>query len=105
MKFLKWMLLGLSIAIAGISNANARDSFSIGLNIGGPGYYAAPPVPYYAPPPVVYRAPPPVVYAPPPVYYRPYEPRIYYRYYDGPRNYYPRGGYPHGGYQHHHGWR
>ncbi|ADQ85289.1 putative transmembrane protein [Methylovorus sp. MP688] len=99
MRLFKRLLLGLTLTLASMGAAHAHDSFSIGLNIGGPGYYGPPPGAYYAPPPVIYRAPPVVYFgAPPPVYYRPYEPRIYYREYDG-------GRYHHHDRGRHGGWR
>lgn len=92
MKILRSMFIVLAIGAATISTANARDSFSLGINIGGYGY---------APPPVVYY-PAPVYYDEPVVYYRP-APR-YYSYAPtivslGYQNY---GGYRHHG--HHDGW-
>lgn len=56
---------------------------SVGINIGGPGYYAPPPVVYAAPPAYTYAPPPPVVYAAPPVIYGPpvvgYRPYYHHR--------------------------
>ena len=52
-------MLALTMGVASISSAQARDSFSIGVNIGGYGYA------------------PPAVYYPEPVYY--HEPIVYYR--------------------------
>jgi hypothetical protein len=90
MKKIHLMLLALALALAGTSSAYARDSFSIGLNVGGPAYYGPPPVVYY-------RPAPPVVYYPAPGYYNHYyAPRAYYRPYYAPRPYYnhgPRGGW------------
>jgi len=88
MKAIRLVLIILALALVGVGNAYARDSFSVGINIGGPGYYAAPPVRYYSPPPAVYYAPPPVYYRPaPPVYYGNPYPRSHFRYYDdGPRH-------------------
>ena len=71
MKILHSTILALAIGAASISSVQARDSFSIGLNIGGYGY--APPVVYY---------PQPVYYSEPVIYYR--EP-VYYR--EAPRHY------------------
>lgn len=99
MKILKSILLTIGLMIAASSSAYAHDSFSFGINIGGPGYYRAPPpVRYYAPP-VVYYAPPPVMYyGPPPLYYRQAPaPHGYYRHDSGRYDSGPRG--------FHHGWR
>lgn len=77
MKLLKSTLLALAIGVTSIASVQARDSFSIGINVGGYGY--APPVAYY-PAPVYYSAP---------VYY--HEPIVYYRepiYYNAPPRYY-----------------
>ena len=65
MKILHTTILALAIGAASISSAQARDSFSLGVNIGGYGY--APPVVYY---------PAPVYYSEPVTYYRP-APRYY----------------------------
>jgi hypothetical protein len=71
MKILHSLLAVLAISTIAISTANARDSFSLGINVGGFGY--APPVAYY-PAPVYYHEP--VVYYREPVYYHP-APRYY----------------------------
>lgn len=68
MKILRSAVVVLAIGAASISSASARDSFNIGINIGGQGYYE--PYPYYAAPPVVY-------YSEPVVYYR-QAPSVYY---------------------------
>jgi hypothetical protein len=102
-------LITFAIAIAGTTGAYAHDSFSLGLNIGIPGYYAAPPVRYYSAPPVTYYDAPPVVYynSPPPVYFRAPAPQVYFGYYDEPRHF-DRGGWGHRGWGHegreHGGW-
>ncbi len=65
-------------------------SVGVGINLGGPGYYAPPPVVYEAPPaPVYYYDPPPVVYAPLPVVYGP--PVAYRPYYQYPRCWWDNG--------------
>ena len=46
----------LAIGVASISSTVARDSFNIGINVGGYGY---PQAQYYAGPPVVYYNAPP----------------------------------------------
>ena len=84
MKILRSLIAVLAIGAATMSTANARDSFSLGINIGGFGY---------APPPVAYY-PPPVVYAPTAYYYEPVRsyyaaPIVSYRYYSG--GHYDRG--------------
>jgi hypothetical protein len=93
---LKTTLLALALGLTGTA-AQAHDSVGFSLNIGVPGYYAAPPV-YYAPPPVYYSRPPvyysrpPVYYSRPPVvYYEPgppviYTPRASFGFYDAPRH-------------------
>lgn len=99
MKTLRSLLVVLAISAAAVSTASARDSFNIGINIGGynHGYHAPPPVRYYSAPPVVYG--PQVYYAAPRVVYaRPYyyaQPRasFNYHYYDnGHRHFDNRGG-------------
>jgi len=97
MKTIRLALVTIGLALAA-SSAFARDSFSFGINIGGPGYYAPPPVRYYPAPPPVYYAPPPVYYSPAPrAYYAP-APRAYYYYDNGPRHNHGHGG-------HRDGWR
>lgn len=67
-------------AMPGAASAGHLD-VGVGINLGGPAYYApapvyaAPPPPVYTydyDPPVVYAPPPPVVYGPPIPVYRPY---------------------------------
>lgn len=53
------------LSAASITSAQARDSFSLGINIGGYGY---PPPVFYAPP-VTYYNPPVVYYSAAPAYY------------------------------------
>ena len=71
MKIVSSSIVVLTITVASISSAVARDSFNIGINVGGYGYpqaqyYAGPPVVYYNAPPIVYyrSAPPIYSYAP-----------------------------------------
>jgi hypothetical protein len=95
MKLIHTAVLALAIGAASISSVQARDSFSLGINVGGYGY--APPVAYY-PAPVYYSEP--VYYSAPVTYYRP-APR-YYGYAPtvvsfGYQNY---GGYSHHGGHH-----
>jgi hypothetical protein len=95
MKILRSIVAVLAIGAATISTANARDSFSLGINIGGFGY--APPVVYHAPP-VVYHAPHAYYYEPVRTYY--HAPVVSFGYYD-------RGGHRYNGNRHHnarHGW-
>lgn len=66
MKIIYSAMLALTMGVASISSVQARDSFSIGVNIGGYGYA----------PPAVYYPAPAVVYYDEPVYYRP-APRYY----------------------------
>ena len=99
MKLIHSVVLALAISAASISSVPARDSFSLGINIGGYGY--APPVVYYPAP--VYSEP--VYYSEPVTYYRP-APR-YYGYAPtivsfGYQNY---GGHHYRGHHRgHHGW-
>jgi hypothetical protein len=97
MKIFHSAVLALAIGAASISSAYARDSFSLGINVGGYGY-APPPVMYY-PAPVYYSEP--VYYRSSPTYYR-YAPTVVSF---GYQNY---GGYRHHGWGHeereHHGW-
>jgi hypothetical protein len=79
MKTLKLLLATLAFAAVATTSAQARDSFSLGINIGGYGY-APPPVVYYPAPARVYYDTPTVYYSAPPV--------ISYRYYNyGHRDY------------------
>ena len=81
MKILHSLLAVLAVSTIAISTANARDSFSIGVNIGGYGHdhgYYAPPTVYYAPPPVYY-------YEPVRSYY--HAPVVSYSYYGGGHHY------------------
>jgi hypothetical protein len=103
MKIFHSAVLALTIGAATVSTAQARDSFSLGINVGGYGY-APPPVVYY-PAPVYYGEP--VYYSQPVTYYR--EAPRYYGYAPtvvsfGYQNY---GGYSHHGGHNgwgHHGW-
>lgn len=70
MKIFHSAILALAIGAACVSSAQARDSFSLGINVGGYGY------------------PPPVYYAPPVTFYNP--PVVYY---SGASNYYHRSYY------------
>lgn len=91
MKIFHSAILALAIGAASFTSAQARDSFSFGLNIGGgypPPVYYAPPVTYYNPPVVYYRAEP---------RYYGSEPIVSYQYYDGHNS-----GWGHE--DEHHGW-
>jgi len=82
MKKIRLVFVALALALAGTSSAYAHGSVGFSVNLGFPGYYAAPPAVYYPAPPVVYYSPAPAYYNyyAPAAYYRPYEPR--YHYYD-----------------------
>jgi hypothetical protein len=91
MKIIHSAVLALAISAAAVSSAQARDSFSLGINVGGYGY----------PPPVVYYNEPVVYYSAAPRYYS-YEPVVSYRYSnDGFRS--CRRGGEHEEHEHH-GW-
>ena len=97
MKLLHSAVFALALGVASISSASARDSFSIGVNIGGYGY--APPVAYYPAPPVVYYSQPVYYRSVAPVYYQPV---VSYQYYNvGHRDYGRARGYEG---RHHEGW-
>lgn len=98
MKLLRSAVIALAIGAASISTASARDSFSLGVNIGGYGY--APPVAYYPAPPVVYYSQPVYYRVAPPVYYQPV---VSYQYYNGGHRGHDRG-WGREGREHHHGW-
>lgn len=97
MKVLRTAVIALAIGAASISSAFARDSFSLGVNIGGYGY--APPVAYYPAPPVVYYSQPTYYRTAQPVYYQPV---VSYQYYNDGRRDYDRG-WGHERHEHH-GW-
>jgi len=97
MKLLRSAVIALAIGAASISTASARDSFSLGVNIGGYGY--APPVAYYPAPPVVYYSQPVYYRVAPPVYYQPV---VSYQYYNGGHRGHHRGWGREG--REHHGW-
>jgi hypothetical protein len=97
MKLLRSAIITLALVAVSSSTAFARDSFSLGVNIGSYGY--APPVAYYPAPPVVYYTQPVYYRAAPPVYYQPV---VSYQYYNGGYRDYDRG-WHHGG-RGHHGW-
>jgi hypothetical protein len=81
-------LIGAAAA-PGVASAG-HVSVGVGINLGGPGYYA--PAPVYAVPPPVYTYEPPVVYAPPPVVYGPPVP-VYRPYYHHHRHCWWDNGY------------
>jgi hypothetical protein len=88
MKILKSLLVVTGLALVPLSAAQAHDSFSFGINIGGG--YPAPVVRHYGPPVVYYGGP--AYYAAPQPYY--YAPRASFRYYDNDRHHHR-----------HHGWK
>ncbi len=75
----------LALALCAVMPAASQAArVSVGIGIGGGGYYGGPG--YYGPayypgyyPPAYYVAPPPVVYAPPPVYATPIAPQVVYQ--------------------------
>lgn len=82
MNLLKTVALTIALTAATATTAHARDSFNIGINIGGYGY--APHsivthryVPRYYGPPTVYYSAPRVVYYDAPVRYRHFQPYAY----------------------------
>ena len=78
MKILRSLLTVLAIGAVTLSTANASDSFSIGINVGGYGNDYYEPARYYSAPPVYY-------YEPVRSYYHP--PVVSYRYYGDSHNY------------------
>jgi hypothetical protein len=100
MKLLRTAVLVLAIGAASMSSASARDSFNLGVNIGGYGY--APPVAYYPAPPVVYYSQPAYYRTAQPVYYQPV---VSYQYYNVGRRYYDND-WSHERHERHehHGW-
>jgi hypothetical protein len=97
MKLIHSAILALTIGVASITSVQARDSFSLGINIGGYGY--APPVAYYPQP--VYYSEPVVYYRPAPVYYG-YAPTVVSFGYQNYGGHHYRG--HHRGHHGHHGW-
>lgn len=105
MKILRSFVFALAIGAASVSAAQARDSFSIGINVGGHSHHDYPVVSHYV-------VPQPVYYYEPVVYHRP-APRAYYyapvrshSYYEMPRHHsrgygYSRG-HEHGRHDRHH---
>ncbi|MDD2834465.1 MAG: hypothetical protein PHD12_10680 [Methylotenera sp.] len=68
MKLLHSALLALTIGVASVTSAQARDSFSVSINVGGHGHHAYPVTTHYVTPvhhrQVVYYQPRHVHYAP-----------------------------------------
>ncbi len=88
MKFIKTIVATVAIVAATATTAQARDSFSIGVNIGGHGHgypvhsigthrHAPAFYGYYGAPIVDYSARPIVIYAPP-IRYNRFQPHAYY---------------------------
>ena len=109
MKVLRSIVLALAVGAAAVSTAQAHDSFSVGVNIGGYGPQAYPVVAYQTAPHVVYHQAPRAYYPARYAYYG--APVAVHRdvYYGGPRHHFRghehyRGYVQHGGYGHgHHG--
>ena len=76
MKLLRCLVIALALG-ASLSTAQARDSFNIGINIGGYLPYAYPAMSYHAAPPIIYYDAPRVYYPAPHVYH--HAPVIVYR--------------------------
>ena len=104
MKVFRSLLVVLAIGAATLSSAQARDSISFALNIGGPGYYAYPAEVQYVAPPVVYY-PGYSVYYDTPYAYQYYYPATVYRGGYGVYGGYYSGHHHHRGYGHHDGYR
>ena len=68
MKLISSLVLTLAAGVAMLAAAPAMARVDVDINLGVPGYYAAP-APYGPPP--RYLAPPPVYYQPGPVYVQP----------------------------------
>lgn len=109
MKILHSTILALTICAASLSSAYARDSFSIGVNIGGYDYPTSPvgysqgyAIGYSQAPSVIY--PQTIYYGAPRVYYQPtqiirYTPVVSYRYQGAGHRDHHRG-WSHGGRDH-----
>ncbi len=101
MNTLQKTLAVLALSVAGLSTANARDSFSLGINIGGYGFAPPPVVHYYPAPATVYYGAPTVYYGAPIVRH---VPTVNYQYYDrGHRGHHSHGWGHHGGHSQHWG--
>lgn len=109
MKLLRCLLMVLAFG-ASISTAQARDSFSLGISIGGYSPYGHPGVTYHAVPQVIYYDAPRIYHHAPHAYHAPVigHRDIYYggahNYYSAPRHHLPRHhGFQgnHGGHRHH----
>ena len=98
MKILRSLIAVLAIGVAAMSTANARDSFSLGISIGGHSHVYDEPVRYYSAPPVVYYAAPTYYYEPVRSYY--HSPIVSFGFHSGGDRYY-RG---HHGHHARHGW-
>lgn len=85
MKLLRCFLMILAFG-ASISSAQARDSFSLGISIGGYSPYGHPGVTYHAVPQVIYYDAPRIYHSAPVVVHRDV-------YYGGAHNYYSAPGY------------
>lgn len=97
MKLLASLLMALALG-ASISSAQARDSFHLGINIGGYAPYAYPAVGYHAVPGVVYHHAPRIYHPAPVIVHR----EVFY---GGPRYYHPAPRHPgfqgyYGGHRH-----
>ena len=85
-------IVALAIGVALTTSAQARDSFNLGINIGGYGY--APPAVYYAPPPVVYYPAPTRFYpAPARAYFYAPPPAVGFSYFNGGHSLHHEGGH------------
>jgi hypothetical protein len=82
MKHLKMAALAIAISVATVSNAFARDYYSVGINVDNYGYNARP-AGYSSDYSIGYTNRPRVIYQPTVIYYdspsRYYEPRVVYR--------------------------
>lgn len=85
MKYIRSLLTVLAIGAITIPTASARDSFSVGINVGGYGNDYYEPARHYVAPPVVYYSPPPAYYYEPVRSYY-HAPAVSYRYYGGGHN-------------------
>lgn len=111
MNILKTIFATMTLCLAGVSTAQAHDSISFGLSIGGYGYAPPPVVQYYPAPPVVYYPRTTyygsTYYAAPPVYYSPGATIVYRGGYrdrdDWDHDRHWGHGWGHGGHGHH--WR